>query len=276
MSFVREGLAVMPNGVGGIHTLQSESFLKNVLPPPSHVHAPGINGMADAPAVNGTADRPAEEDDAEDGSVDLDILPRNVVCAFSVGCHLDLKTIAREGCNVQHKPTTNSVLMRIRHPPCTTHLWSSGKVTCTGSNSYESAKRAARKIARFLQKLGFPVRIRNYRVVNVMASCAFPFGVRLEHLANQDRENVSYEPELSPGANCKFKDLSASIKIFSSGNLTITAPSLENVQRAVERVYPVCSLSRTKKPSKETDAAVDIEDDVDNLDAEVGWPSSSL
>ena len=48
----------------------------------------------------------------------------------------------------------------------------------------------------------------------------------------------SYEPELHPGVTYKIKDPKATLKIFSTGSITITAPSVTNVQRAVEHIYP--------------------------------------
>ena len=46
------------------------------------------------------------------------------------------------------------VTMKLRRPYTTASMWSSGKITCTGANSEEQAKVAARKYARVLQKLG--------------------------------------------------------------------------------------------------------------------------
>ena len=36
----------------------------------------------------------------------------------------------------------------------------------------------------------------------------------------------------------KIKDPKATLKIFSTGSITVTAPSVTNVQRAVEHIYP--------------------------------------
>ena len=47
----------------------------------------------------------------------------------------------------------------------------------------------------------------------------------------------SYEPELHPGVTYKLKNPKATLKIFSTGSITITAPSVKNVQAAVEHIY---------------------------------------
>lgn len=49
--------------------------------------------------------------------------------------------------------------MRIREPRTTALIFSSGKMVCTGAKSEEDSRLAARKYARIIQKLGFPVRI---------------------------------------------------------------------------------------------------------------------
>jgi TATA-box binding protein (TBP) (component of TFIID and TFIIIB) len=46
------------------------------------------------------------------------------------------------------------VTMKLRHPYTTASIWSSGKITCTGANTEQEAKTAARKFSRILQKLG--------------------------------------------------------------------------------------------------------------------------
>ena len=78
--------------------------------------------------------------------------------------------------------------MKLRRPYTTASMWSSGKITCTGANSEEQAKAAARKYARILQKMGFNCRFRNYRVVNVLGTCILPFGIKINNFSKQHRE----------------------------------------------------------------------------------------
>ena len=53
-----------------------------------------------------------------------------------------------------HRRENGMVTMKLRHPYTTASIWSSGKITCTGANTEQEAKTAARKFSRILQKLG--------------------------------------------------------------------------------------------------------------------------
>ena len=59
--------------------------------------------------------------------------------------------------------------------------------------------------------------------------------------------DFSYEPELHPGVTYRCKDPKATLKIFSTGSITITAPSVTNVQRAVEHIYPLVEVFKKSK-----------------------------
>jgi len=131
------------------------------------------------------------------------------------------------------------VSMKIRNPNSTASIWSSGKITCTGSTSEQNAYRASRRFARILQRLQYPVRFCKFRVVNVLGTCIMPFGIRITHFSKDHKDNASYEPELHPGVTYKIKEPKATLKIFSTGSVTVTAPSVANVQAAIVHIYPL-------------------------------------
>lgn len=181
---------------------------------------------------------------------EVDIVINNVVCSFNVRCHLNLRVIATQGLNVEYRKENGMVTMKLRHPYTTASMWSSGKITCTGANSEDQAKTAARKYARFLQKLGFNTRFTNYRVVNVLGTCTMPFAIKITQFSQEHRE-ASYEPELHPGVTYRIRDPKATLKIFSTGSITITAPSVANIQSAVERIYPLVHKFRKPKTAED-------------------------
>ncbi|EFN68791.1 TATA box-binding protein-like protein 1 [Camponotus floridanus] len=183
---------------------------------------------------------------------ELDIVINNVVCSFSVRCHLNLREIALNGSNVEYRRENGMITMKLRRPYTTASIWSSGKVTCTGATSEIQAKIAARRFARSLQKLGFKVRFNNYRVVNVLGTCCMPFAIKITLFSVHHKENADYEPELHPGVTYKLKELKATLKIFSTGSVTVTAPNVAAVQAAIEHIYPlVYEFRKERSPEDE-------------------------
>uniref|UniRef100_A0A8W7PW94 TATA box-binding protein-like 1 n=1 Tax=Anopheles coluzzii TaxID=1518534 RepID=A0A8W7PW94_ANOCL len=114
------------------------------------------------------------------------------------------------------------VTMKLRRPYTTASIWSSGKITCTGATSEDQAKVAARRYSRCLQKLGFNVRLRNFRIVNVLGTCAMPWGIKIVNFSEKYKKDASYEPELHPGVTYKLHSPRATLKIFSTGSITVT------------------------------------------------------
>lgn len=193
------------------------------------------------PAIQTNNELPSPEEPMQ-----LDITINNVVCSFSVRCHLNLRQIALQAANVEYRRENGMVTMKLRNPYTTASMWSSGKITCTGATSEDFAKVAARKFSRTLQKLGFRVRLSNYRVVNVLGTCTMPFAIRLIPFSKENREDASYEPELHPGVTYRIKNPKATLKIFSTGSITVTAPCVTNVQLAIEHIFPLVYQHRHK------------------------------
>ena len=198
----------------------------------------------------------------------LDIIINNVVCSFSVDRKLDLRELALRGSNVEYKK--GMVTMRLRpqttyEPYVTASIWKSGKVTCTGATSEEwalvNAKRVARIIANLYPSIADtsntkrvakkyqPIKsIRNYRVVNVLATCRMPFAIKIDQFTvhyvsknaqtKADEPEATYEPELHPGVTVKYKSPKATLKVFSTGSVTITAACTNIVNWVVQDIYP--------------------------------------
>lgn len=169
----------------------------------------------------------------------LDMYISNVVCSYSVRCHLNLKRIAMQGMHVEYRRENNMVNMRLRKPMSTASIWSSGKITCTGATTELDAYKAARRICRQLQKMNFKVRLANYRVVNVLATSSANFDIDLNKLADQYRQECSYEPELHPGATFRIKQYKCTLKLFTTGSITLTAPNVHNAQKSIDFIYPI-------------------------------------
>lgn len=57
----------------------------------------------------------------------------------------------------------------------------------------------------------------------------------------------SYEPELHPGVTYRIRYPKATLKIFSTGSITITAPCVANVESAVKHIFPLVYAFRKPK-----------------------------
>jgi TATA-box binding protein (TBP) (component of TFIID and TFIIIB) len=185
----------------------------------------------------------------------VEISINNVVSSFSTRCRLNLRTIAMAGMHVEFKKENNMVNMRLRRPLTTASIWQSGKITCTGATTEPDAYRASRRYCRILQRMKFKVRLSNYRVVNVLATCAMPFAVDIYRVAGAYQKECSYEPELHPGATYKIRDLHATLKLFNTGSITLTAPSVSKIEQAIRAIYPILYEFRREQPGATTDSS---------------------
>ncbi|KAH8387627.1 hypothetical protein KR093_008309 [Drosophila rubida] len=186
-----------------------------------------------------------------DAEPELDIVINNVVCSFSVRCHLKLRDIALNGSNVEYRRENGMVTMKLRRPYTTASIWSSGRITCTGATSEAQAKIAARRYARCLGKLGFPTHFQNFRIVNVLGTCSMPWAIKIVNFSERHRDNASYEPELHPGVTYKMREPKATLKIFSTGSITVTAASVNDVESAIQHIYPLVHEFRKQRSPEE-------------------------
>ncbi|VDO40507.1 unnamed protein product, partial [Haemonchus placei] len=152
------------------------------------------------------------------------------------------------------------LLKQKRKPNCYVKIYSSGKVYIVGCKSEADCMTAARTIARRVQKTmnkeNDVVRIRNYKVCNVLATCRMPFGIKIEELAQQYPAQSQYEPELSVGLVWRSQDPKATLRIHTTGSITVTGASSESdVMRSIEMMYPIvrkfrCAMRHRTEPKR--------------------------
>ena len=58
-------------------------------------------------------------------------------------------------------------------------------------------------------------------------------------LFNKYKELSSYEPELHPGVTFRDPASKATLKIFSTGSVTVTGRSVNRATEAIRNVYPL-------------------------------------
>ncbi|CEM37223.1 unnamed protein product [Vitrella brassicaformis CCMP3155] len=182
---------------------------------------------------------------------------QNLIASVQLGRELDLKSIALSTRNSEFNPKKiNAVVMRIREPRCTALVFRTGRMMISGSKTEKDAKLGGKRMARIIQKVGFPdVVFANFKVENVIASADVGFPVRLEGLAFDHRERCSYEPELFSGCVFRFRDVlkvkderveggekacSCTALVFVSGKVSLSgARSEEELHMAFRHLYPI-------------------------------------
>lgn len=171
---------------------------------------------------------------------------QNIVSTVNLDCRLDLKRIALSARNAEYNPKRfAAVIMRIKEPKTTALIFSSGKLVITGAKSEDKARLAARKFARVVEKIGYPVRFREFKIQNMVGSCDLGFPIRLEGISIHHAAFSSYEPELFPGLVYRMKDPKIVLLVFVSGKIVITGGKRkEEIYKAFANIYPVLTEFR--------------------------------
>jgi len=166
---------------------------------------------------------------------------QNIVCTVNLDCKLDLKKIALHARNAEYNPKRfAAVIMRIREPRTTALIFSSGKMVCTGAKSEILSKMSARKYGRIIQKLGFPVKFKDFKIQNMVGSCDVGFPIRLEGLVLAQGQFCSYEPELFPGLIYRMVKPKIVLLVFVSGKVVLTgAKERSEIEEAFDSISPI-------------------------------------
>lgn len=200
---------------------------------------------------------PRHKPDPRDFVESQGIIPelQNVVSTVKLGCRLDLRKIAMALPNVEFdngKRRTGAVVRcRIKDEEfpsskmlrATITIFSTGQMRCMGlRNEYYSLK-ASRRVARKVQKLGYPVVFRDFRVSGLTATVDIKFPIyNLEKLSleNEDELCSEYEPDFFSGVKFKLDDPELTAQVFASGKITfLGAKTREDIYTAFKRLYGV-------------------------------------
>jgi transcription initiation factor TFIID TATA-box-binding protein len=177
---------------------------------------------------------------------------QNIVSTAYLGTNIDLEFITKNAVNIQYnRKKFTAAIIRLRKPKTTTLLFHTGKIVCTGASSIEENKKAARIIARIIQKIyrkDKKIKFLDYLVQNIVACFKVPFKIDLIAFNLARPKNTFYDASIFPGL--KFKPYTSSkttILIFISGKLVITGvkemDSVYEVKEYIERL-----LLRFKRP----------------------------
>ena len=199
----------------------------------------------------------------------------NVVSMVDLGCQLNLSDIAKSCKNSEYNPVRlNAVIMRIKEPKSVALIFNSGKMVCAGAKNEEDSKTAAKKFAKTVKKLVNEVIFKNFRIINMVATCDFKFRIHLTKLnseisyklrktlnSKELEKKISYEPQIFPGLIYHMDKPKLAVLIFSSGKVNFVGikkkddafEALKNIQPIIQKYKIVIKNKNEEAKEKEFD-----------------------
>ena len=199
----------------------------------------------------------------------------NVVSMVDLGCQLNLSDIAKSCKNSEYNPVRlNAVIMRIKEPKSVALIFNSGKMVCAGAKNEEDSKTAAKKFAKTVKKLVNQVIFKNFRIINMVATCDFKFRIHLTKLnseisyklrktlnSKELEKKISYEPQIFPGLIYHMNKPKLAVLVFSSGKVNFVGikkkddafEALKNIQPIIQKYKIVIKNKNEEAKEKEFD-----------------------
>ena len=194
-----------------------------------------------------------------------EIIPNieNIVSTADLNCPLNLREIALKATNAEYNPKRfSAVIMKIKEPKTTALIFSNGRIVCLGAKTEEDSRKACRKFAKIIKKIGFPVVFKEFKIQNIVGSCDVKFQIALKkfyfHIIKKSfspriSQIITYEPELFPGLIYRMIDPRILLLIFASGKIVITGGKIkEDIFSAFKKIYPLLNIFKISD-SLETD-----------------------
>ena len=177
----------------------------------------------------------------------------NVVSMVDLGCPLNLSDIAKSCKNSEYNPTRlNAVIMRIKEPKSVALIFNSGKIVCAGAQNEEDSKTASKKFAKAIKRLVPEVIFKNFKIINIVATCDFKYKIHLTKLnseisyklsktlkSSELKKKISYEPQLFPGLIYHMENPKLVVLVFASGKVNFVGmKEKEDGYKALKNIYP--------------------------------------
>ena len=149
-----------------------------------------------------------------------DLYITNMVVQACLNVDLTLNNVIRRINDAQYKPFRFSgIIWNHKKIQASCLLFNNGKLVCHGTRNMDQARLCIRQYARLIEKLGYPVRLTNIRLVTASAVGNIKKKLDLVSVA-RFFTHAQYEPELFNACMLKVDRLNFSI--FSSGKIVVT------------------------------------------------------
>ncbi|CAD2094749.1 TATA-box binding protein, putative [Plasmodium vinckei brucechwatti] len=176
---------------------------------------------------------------------DIPLKIHNIISSANLDTEIDLRLVAVSIKSAEYNPSKiNTLIIRINHPKCTALIFKSGRIMLTGTKSKTDSINGCKKIGKIIKFVtNQNIRLKNFKIENIIASANCNIPVRLEMLAHDHKDYCNYEPELFAGLVYRYKptsNLKSVILIFVSGKIIITGcKSIQKLNTVFQDIYNV-------------------------------------
>ncbi|CDU18763.1 TATA-box-binding protein [Plasmodium yoelii 17X] len=176
---------------------------------------------------------------------DIPLKIHNIISSANLDTEIDLRLVAISIKSAEYNPSKiNTLIIRINNPKCTALIFKSGRIMLTGTKNKTDSIKGCKKIGKIIKLVtNQNIRLKNFKIENIIASANCNIPVRLEMLAHDHKEYCNYEPELFAGLVYRYKptsNLKSVILIFVSGKIIITGcKSLQKLNTVFQDIYNV-------------------------------------
>ena len=195
----------------------------------------------------------------------------NIVSMVDLGYKLNLREIALKCTNSEYNPKRiNAVIMRIKEPKAAALIFNTGIIICLGAKNEEDSRKAAKIFAVNIKRLGYDVKFKNFKIVNIVGTCDLKFSIKLNPLnakinyefKDSGKKICHYEPELFPGLIYHMSNPQLTLLIFSSGKINfVGAKNKNDIYEANKNIYPFLSKFKNEVVLEKNDTKEENEEE---------------
>ena len=174
---------------------------------------------------------------------------QSITSTLNLDCSLNLKIISQKIKSSEiNQNNKSSLIIKFKDNNTLITLFSNGKLICSGAKSEKVAKSNCLKIAKIIRKLGYDIKIKEYKIQNIIANYEINFKLDL---------NILYKNicDCFKNANCKFdKNVfqgvivyinGLNVTIFESGKIVISGAKNKNdIENIFKQIFPLINEAK--------------------------------
>lgn len=144
------------------------------------------------------------------------------------------------------KKQPGQLVVPVADPKVTVQIFQTGRVLIHGAVNFQECERAARVVQERIHErqqncnITFLPGIFDLKMISVHAKCHVGFAIHLENASkHSDFRFCKFNPNLHDPSLCyNMKNPNAKLRVFVSGKMNICAKTLQEIEQAVNLIYP--------------------------------------